>query len=206
MGKYDEALADFDRAIELDESPDNLELLVDLYDEMDEWNKVVEVYKRIIELNPSRPYTYYNYGLKLFKHRHIDKAVEHFLRRIELSPETAIGAYIYLGIIYVHMNQLDQASSSFNTADVLIHTSSGRNLYDASTYNEMTCLINLFYDIGNVLDQWNIYLTKFHHTENEIQDLIQLLQFLLESSSPPTKTEKVLSMARIKQKEIENAS
>ncbi|HEX9921477.1 MAG TPA: tetratricopeptide repeat protein, partial [Anaerolineae bacterium] len=202
MGRYEAALADFDRAIELDETPDNLEYLVGLYDEINDWENVVATYQRIMELDPNRPYTYYNFGLKLFKRKHIDEAVEQFTHRITLAPETAIGAYIHLGIINIQKNRPDQASINFNTANKLINTSSGRNLYDAATYTQILCLIMLYQETKDVLDQWKDYFSKFHHTKSEIEELIQLLQFLLEAPLPPSGTEKVLSMAQAKLEEI----
>ena len=121
---YDKAIADFDRAIELD--PDNNDtifakltgapaylLRAGAYYEKDDYDAAIADFDKVIEMDPGHSDAYYLRGEVHYFNNEDDKAIADFNRAIELKSEFAADAYYYRGNIYTFRDEYDKAIADF---------------------------------------------------------------------------------------------
>ena len=88
MGEYGKAIADYNKAIELD--PNHASAYYNrgcAYGEIGAYDKAVADYNKAIELNPNDSWAYYNRGLAHSKRGEVSKAVSDLVKCIELSTD-----------------------------------------------------------------------------------------------------------------------
>ena len=88
MGEYGKAIADYNRAIELD--PNRAAAYYNrgcAYGEIGAYDKALADYNKAIELNPNDSLAYYNRGLACSKRGDVPKAVSDLEKCIELSTD-----------------------------------------------------------------------------------------------------------------------
>ena len=115
-GQYDLAIADFNRALELD--PDYAEAYCNrgiTYDSKGEYERAIKDYNTAIELNPDFAEAYNNRGMAYGENGEHDQALQDFSQAIELKQNYAI-AYSNRGAVYNGKGERDQAIRNCNIA------------------------------------------------------------------------------------------
>ncbi|MEJ2032396.1 MAG: tetratricopeptide repeat protein [Deltaproteobacteria bacterium] len=89
--------------------------LADLYDRNGQYAKAVESYKKVVELDPSRGYTYFKMGSALSRLNQPAEAVKAFKKAVELIPKNPV-LFNNMGVAYGKMNQLDEEAKALKHA------------------------------------------------------------------------------------------
>jgi len=117
MERYKEALADFNKAIEL--KPDYAWAIArrgDVYQALKRYKEAVLDYQRAIHLEPDNPLHHNNLGGVYLEWRRLDDAKREFEKRVEMRLEDALNAYICLGLIAYYQGDMDGAKQQFEQA------------------------------------------------------------------------------------------
>ncbi|MBQ4341228.1 MAG: tetratricopeptide repeat protein [Clostridia bacterium] len=115
-GKFEEAMADYNRAIEL--KSDYAEAYNSrgcLYDDMGEREKAMADYNRAIELKSDYSFAYNNRGCLYDDMGEQEKAMADYNRAIELKPNDA-DVYNNRGCLYDDMGEQEKAMADYNRA------------------------------------------------------------------------------------------
>ena len=115
-GQYDLAIADFNRALELD--PDYAEAYCNrgiTYDSKGEYERAIKDYNTALELNPDFAEAYNNRGMAYGENGEHDQALQDFSKAIELKQNYAI-AYSNRGAVYNGKGEHDQGIKNCNIA------------------------------------------------------------------------------------------
>jgi basic membrane protein A len=116
QGQQDLAIADFDRAIELE--PGLAEAYGNrgrAYAEMGDYDRAIADLNRTIELQPDLAEAYFNRGVAYWHKGDYDRAIADYDRAIELKPGLA-EAYGNRGRVYAEMGDFDRAISDLDRA------------------------------------------------------------------------------------------
>jgi len=116
LNKYEQAIEDFSKAIELD--PDFAEAYNNRglsYAELNEHEQAIKDYDKAIELNPNYAVAYNNRGNAYAKLNKYKQAIEDYDRAIKLNPALA-GAYNNRGIAYAKLNKYERAIKDYGKA------------------------------------------------------------------------------------------
>ena len=97
-------------------------------------------YKRAIELNPSKPETFYNFGNALCKMQEYELAIEQYRKALELDENQA-NAYYNLGNAQYVLERNQESIDSYKRA-LAIKDSSECHFNIAVNYNDMNDLEN----------------------------------------------------------------
>lgn len=129
QAKYNEAINDFNKSIELD--PDdahayNLRGMV--YMNNDRNNEAIDDFNKAIDLAPGNADTYVNRGWVYMNEGKNNEALEDYNKAIELDPEYEV-AYNNRGIYFIHENRNDEAIRDFNKA-IKLNPSYAEAYYD----------------------------------------------------------------------------
>lgn len=118
LGKFDQAIAECTKAIELD--PKFARAYCDrgfAYLSKGEYDKAISDSTEAIELRPSpawASFAYYVRGAAYRINNQYDKAIFDYNKVIELNPEFAAEAYYNRGLIYYYKDQFDRSISDYN--------------------------------------------------------------------------------------------
>ena len=111
QGDLQAAIKGYESALELDNINNIVRTnLANLYYRDQNYPKVEEAYKKIIELEPEYAQTYYSYSLLLAELNRLDEAIEQMHLAIKYMPEN-IRFYYNLSLLYDKVNNLKQAES-----------------------------------------------------------------------------------------------
>jgi tetratricopeptide (TPR) repeat protein len=124
---YDEAVTQLSKASEMDATQQAVwSSLADAYvgqagtktgaDQQAALDKAVDIYKKLIDLNPSEAAYHNNYGLVLVKEKKIPEAQAELQKAAELSPQDAGKYYYNMGAVLTNINQVDAACAAFKKA------------------------------------------------------------------------------------------
>jgi hypothetical protein len=119
MGRFDEAIADFDKSIAL--APSDHQAYTNrgmLYGKIGQFDKAIDDFEKAIALDPSHPEAYNNLGIAYAKTGLIDKAIEQFNKTILIDQGQAM-AYYNRGLLYSRTGNEARAASDFRKACVL---------------------------------------------------------------------------------------
>jgi Tfp pilus assembly protein PilF len=83
-------------------------LLAAIYDEANETPKAIEVYNKVIKLNPDYPQIYYNIGLSYFRNKQYAEAEASAIEAIKHNPKNASSQRLY-ALVCFHQNQRGNA-------------------------------------------------------------------------------------------------
>ena len=114
--QYDEAISNFDKAIELD--PDNSVIYVkrgDAYDEKKQPEQALADFNRAIDLDPKNSMAYRGRGLVHHTKKRLDEALADYNKAIELDPNNA-KAYNSRGSYYRDKKRYDEALTNYSRA------------------------------------------------------------------------------------------
>jgi len=118
-GRLDEAIADFDKAIALDQfyyrAYYNRGFV---FDKMGRLDEAIADFDKAIVLAPSFHEAYYNRGLTYNKTGLFDKAIESLSKSLEIDPDD-VDALVSRGISYALIGRNDRAFEDFNKAILL---------------------------------------------------------------------------------------
>lgn len=112
MGRMDEALDLYERALQID--PENLEVIKDysyLALKFDDRNRLAAVHEalgRAVKLAPNDPLILMNYGYTLYLLGAVEKAIDYYLKAIDLDPSSVIARY-NLALAYEAIGKADKA-------------------------------------------------------------------------------------------------
>ena len=139
LKKYDNALADCDRAIEID--PYNLghyESKARIYDDMEQYDKVVEIYTQLIEKNPYEIEYYRERGNAYYQLKDEQHMTEDYKKYLSMcsKPDEIMAAYADLctgyylrGIVYQRIKDYQHAIEDYTKAISFNRSSMMQYLY-----------------------------------------------------------------------------
>ncbi len=116
QGQFDEAIAEFQKALELE--PDNVDAQRNLgtaYFDQGKWEKAVVAYERAIEIDPNWDEAYGELAAVYAKLGRLEEAVAAGEKAIELIPDEA-SAHLNLGVAYKNQGQIDKAIIEYEKA------------------------------------------------------------------------------------------
>ena len=116
QGKYDEAIAKFEKAVELD--PKNANPHIGwgaMLDEQKKYDEAITQYQKAIALDPKCADAYNNWGTVLDEQKKYDEAIAKFQKAIELDPKSA-DAYNNWGNVLDEQKKYDEAIAKFQKA------------------------------------------------------------------------------------------
>lgn len=111
-GRYDEAVKEYERALEIDPENARIHLLLGLtYAQLNKWEEALRYSKKATQLSQSYS-TYYQLGLIYAATNAPDKALHSFDQALKLSPESYEAEY-QKGMIFLNQKSYDQAIQSY---------------------------------------------------------------------------------------------
>jgi tetratricopeptide (TPR) repeat protein/TolB-like protein/predicted Ser/Thr protein kinase len=112
-GEYKSAIADFQRAIELEPTSDDAYRgLAYAYEQLKDFDQAERTYRRAIEVRPHYWADYNWLGTFYFRRSRFPDAIEAFKKVVELAPES-FRAYANLGAPYLRMGLYAEAIAAF---------------------------------------------------------------------------------------------
>ncbi|MEG4500840.1 tetratricopeptide repeat protein [Microcoleus sp. F10-C6] len=112
-GRFDEAVAAYKKAIEL--NPDfswSYHSLGDVFLKLEKWEEAVAAYKKAVELNPDFSWSYHNLGDALLKLRRWEEAAAAYRCEIALNSDFA-WSFCNLGDALTKLKQWDEAIAAY---------------------------------------------------------------------------------------------
>jgi tetratricopeptide (TPR) repeat protein len=129
LEQYENALSDFNQAIELNPEFANAYFQRgNIYKEQEKYEKAISDYSQVIEINPDYFTAYNNRGGIYAKLEQYQKAISDFNQAIELNPDYA-KAYYNRGIAYEYRGDIDKALTSFERAAELFQERGNEEYY-----------------------------------------------------------------------------
>jgi len=116
LGHHEEAIAEYQRAIELDPQyafPHNG--LGTVYEDLGRYDDAIAEYQRAAELDPQRAYPHNNLGNVYYDLGRYEEAIAKYQRAIELDPQHAY-PHNNLGNVYYDLGRHDEAIAEYQRA------------------------------------------------------------------------------------------
>jgi len=133
-GKYDQAISDYTKALEI--NPRYFWAYVNrgtTYGRKGQYNEAISDFTKALEINPRYAAAYYNRGLAYHNRGQYDEAISDYNKALEIDPRDAL-AYCNRGFAYDNKGQYDQAISDYTKALEI-------NPRYAAAYNELAWLL-----------------------------------------------------------------
>jgi tetratricopeptide (TPR) repeat protein len=116
-GQYNEALAEFNAALEKDaQQPGILARIGDCYAKLENNGEALAAYNKAIAMSPNDTSLYTNKGVILNKMGKSDEAQEMFKKAAELNPMAAAQNFYNLGVTMVNAGETEKAVDAFKRA------------------------------------------------------------------------------------------
>jgi tetratricopeptide (TPR) repeat protein len=133
-GQYDQAISDYNKALEIDPRSAGAYYNRGLaYAKEGKYGQAISDFTDALKINPKDPYTYYNRGLAYVEKDQSDQAIDDFTKVLEIEPKAA-GAYYYRGIGYVDKGKFGWAIDDFTKVLEMDPKSAGVYYYRATAY------------------------------------------------------------------------
>jgi tetratricopeptide (TPR) repeat protein len=173
MERYEEALQDFNRAVELDPKLDwATASRGETYRLMERYEEALQDFNRAIELNPKYDWAIASRGLTYLFMKRYEEALQDFNRAIELDPDD--WWFYNRAITHKVMGQLEQAQTDLNQALSLAQTA-----YTKEPENwDITFNLALYYLAANKDEQAKHYYRDALRRVAPIPDIQFALQDL----------------------------
>jgi len=113
-GHYDQAISDFNRALEL--NPKDVKAYYNrglAYYQKGEYDQAISDFNKALEINPIDAKAYYIRGLAYYQKGEYDQAISDYTKALELNPRYA-KAYYNRGLACYEKGQYDQTISGLN--------------------------------------------------------------------------------------------
>lgn len=81
------------------------------------YDKAIDVYQKIIEINPNSDIAYINLGLSYRELGNVKEAIKSYQRAIAINPKSA-DAYFHLGVVYSKQGKIEEATEAYQKAIV----------------------------------------------------------------------------------------
>lgn len=96
---------------------DIIELMNKAFREAEEkrYDKAIEAYQKVVNLNPKNEIVYYNMGIVYDKKENYDKAIEAYKKAIEINPKDD-DSYNYMGRAYHEKGDYEKAKEAYQKA------------------------------------------------------------------------------------------
>lgn len=160
IGEHDEAIANFNKSIELNNTYDNVYnnrgstyLLLEKYDE------AIKDFNKAIKLNYKFKWAYLNRGISNFYLEKYNKSIEDFNRVIALDDKYE-EAYYYKALNYYALDNYKESLYNFSMLSKLNYNFSASNLLNIITkyfnlnYNSILNIISLLVEDNSYIDIW----------------------------------------------------
>lgn len=113
MKKYNLALKNYEKALELDDKyKEAYGGRGDLYLEIEEYEKALENYKKVLKIDSGMTEVYNNIGVIYFNQKQYSNALEEFNKSIEFGNKIS---YLNRGYLYITQNDTIKALKDFKT-------------------------------------------------------------------------------------------
>ncbi|MCD6393576.1 MAG: tetratricopeptide repeat protein [Planctomycetes bacterium] len=123
LGRKEEAVERFGKAIKLQKDIKNVHLLVESMQRMGESDRAVEVLEEMLDVNPQRPEVMFELGLLFERTNRLDKAERYYKEVIKSGPHSA--TYDHLGCICIKMMRMSEAVYYLRKAMELLPDNTG---------------------------------------------------------------------------------
>lgn len=139
-GEYDEAIADFTKALELE--PNNMSAYCNrglAYLEKGVPDQAIANFTKALELEPNNIFAYRNRGLAYLYKYDPDKAIEDFTKILDEQHHDdaeAAGAYLLRGFAYILKRDYDKAIADYSKALEFRLNNENAHLFDAIAHRE----------------------------------------------------------------------
>jgi len=115
-GGFDEAIAAWERALELEPTMTNAyEKLAKAYYTQGKFAKAGEIYRKELTLKPDDPMIYFSLGVVYRMNEQLEDAIKMQTQALSMNPKLA-SAYNELGLTYCKQKRLDEAVTAHKTA------------------------------------------------------------------------------------------
>ena len=112
-GRTDEAVAHYNKALELDPSYGEAHYnLANALVRLGRVDEAIAHYEKAVELNPNNALAYYNLGSVLVQNGRVDEAITQYRKALELNPNNA-GAHNNMGAALLRLGNLDEAIAHY---------------------------------------------------------------------------------------------
>jgi tetratricopeptide (TPR) repeat protein len=178
-GKYDQAIQDFNQAIELD--PPNVGAYYNrglAHTNLRKHDQAIRDYNRVIELDPAFVTAYVNRGLTSFNLGQHDQAIQDISKAIELNPRLA-AAYNVRGIVNANLGKFDQAIRDYDKAlglsprFVAAYINRGLANFNHARYDQAIQDFNRAIELDPKLTVSHIYRGLAHYTLGKYDQAVQ---------------------------------
>jgi ribosomal protein S12 methylthiotransferase accessory factor len=119
LGRQDEALVHFTRALEMNPSEEDMPYIYsyigNCLKDLEQYREAIAILEKGVEIDNTRPDIHNLLGFCHFKLDEFENAVSHFSKTIELNPASAID-YANLGVNYRRLEKMDEAIKYFELA------------------------------------------------------------------------------------------
>jgi tetratricopeptide (TPR) repeat protein len=115
-GQYDEAISDYNKALEI--NPQYALAYYNrglAYDSKGQYDQAISDFNKALEINPRNALTYVGRGMAYGKKGSYDEAISDYTKVLEINPRYA-EAYYNRGLLYDNKGQYDQAISDYSKA------------------------------------------------------------------------------------------
>ncbi len=190
LGRKDEAIASYQKAIELDpkdaKAYNNLGIV---YDDMGRKDEAIASYQKAIELDPKDASPYNSLGYLHLIDGNLKEAKINFEKAISINPEGYV-APINLGITYFQLKKKKRATSYFQSSLEKCPTNS---VY--GNLNKVTAMLGLERneDALEILQRTH---ENFNIQQKEMKDFFQDWHLLAASSEPPAGIDEFIEQAK----------
>lgn len=175
----------------LKKNPDFLQalhLLASAYEESKSTQKCIEIYQRIIELDPSDYTVYWNLGVHSFTIGNISEPKDYFKKCTELQPDD-VDAWYNLGVISEFNEQKQRFGSGVKLQDPLAYYKKAVKINSSHE--------NALYAAGLLSGQLSTRDCSVEQQKQYIQDAIHYLEGFVEHSGNQAKIREVKEQLEI---------
>ena len=173
LGKYDKAIEDFNKAIEL-----NPDLAVAYYNrgntyvELGEYDRAIKDYDKAIELNKDYAVAYNNRGFAYVGLGKYNRAIEDFNKAIKLNPDDA-KAYYNRGLAYAELGEHERAREDMLRAGNLF--TNKRRIEDAIRVCDWIFKFNIGEESERVIAGYILLLHSYISGDDSANDIEEKL-------------------------------
>lgn len=184
-GRYEEALTNIEKAVEIKPIPYFYINLGNIYLAKNETDKAIENYNNANELEPNNYEPFFGLGMCYKNKTEYDKAIEYYEKAISLNP-ACYSAFINLGNIYKLKNDLYKAIEQykkailFNQNDYEIYNSLGLLFFDVYELDEAAYCFEKAINIKPNYEDAYINLGNVYKVKDEPQKALNYFNMVLE--------------------------
>ncbi len=183
LGRYEDAVTEYKMAIWLDSL--NIAAYSSLclcYEETGDYDSAVEIYQKLIEIQPDVAEYHGNLANILYMKSDLPKAISHYQTAITLHPNPAWTSLIAQTLGYVYQDvekNLDASIAAYQTAyiltpgDIEIYINLGSAYYDKGDYDNALTVYRKALELNPINPKIHCNLGYLHWGKGDIEDAIK---------------------------------